>query len=269
MILDANNYAHQKAEGNFRIVSLVPSITELLFDLGLKDSIVGRTPFCIHPEDGVKNVKKIGGTKTLNVEKIMEVEPTHVVLNIDENKVELFETLSERDVEIIVTHPNNPQDNLKLFYLLSYIFSCEKKGAALSSALKTKMNALKELSPKFSKMKVLYLIWKDPWMSVSRSTYISGMLKLIGWQTIPCNKNNRYPILTPNEISELDYDLCLLSSEPYPFENKHIEEINTIKKKPSQVILVDGEKLSWYGSRVLKGIDYLFHLSQSYSSKRG
>ncbi|MEC9248804.1 MAG: helical backbone metal receptor, partial [Pseudomonadota bacterium] len=84
MIVDANNYVHQKAEGNFRIVSLVPSITELLFDLGLKDSIVGRTPFCIHPEAEVRNVKKIGGTKTLDVEKIMAVKPTHVVLNIDE-----------------------------------------------------------------------------------------------------------------------------------------------------------------------------------------
>ncbi len=267
MIVDANNYVHQKAEGNFRIVSLVPSITELLFDLGLKDSIVGRTPFCIHPEAEVRNVKKIGGTKTLDVEKIMAVKPTHVVLNIDENKLELFEALNNKKVEIIVTHPNKPQDNLELFDLFSYIFSCEKKGKALSTALTKKFDALKCLSSTLTSMNVLYLIWKNPWMTVSSSTYISGMLKLIGWQTVPRNRKNRYPILSTNEITELDCDLCLLSTEPYPFKAKHIKEISMIRKNLNPIILVDGEKLSWYGSRVLKGIDYLLDLSRSYSHK--
>jgi len=262
MILDASDYAHKKAKGNFRIVSLVPSLTELLFDLGLKESVVGRTPFCIHPKEEVDQVKRVGGTKTVNIEKILSEQPTHIVLNMDENKLELFEALKEEDVEIIVTHPDKPEDNLDLFDLFGYIFSRETEANQIANNFKKKLDKLAKNADKFEMRKVLYLIWRDPWMSVSEDTYISKMLKLIGWQTMPIINEKRYPVFTPKELAQLDYELCLLSSEPYPFKEKHVTEINSIKPSLSDVLLVDGEKLSWYGSRSLKGIDYLYELSR-------
>ena len=116
MILDASDHAHKKAVGDFRIVSLVPSITELLFDLGLNKSIVGRTPFCVHPKKEVSSVQRVGGTKTNNVDKIFSVKPTHIILNIDENRSELFEALKDRDIQIIVTHPTkkNHESSVKI-----------------------------------------------------------------------------------------------------------------------------------------------------------
>ena len=129
--------------------------------------------------------------------------------------------------------------------------------------MKEKLQNLKSASVGLENRKVLYLIWKNPWMTVSNTTYISKMLELIRWRTVPSNKEHRYPEVTEQEIVDLDFDFCLLSSEPYPFKSKHVDEIQKIRGNKGETILVDGEKLSWYGSRVLKGIDYLFELSTS------
>jgi len=263
MILDASDHPHKKALGVPRIVSLVPSITELLFDLGLKESVVGRTPFCIHPQNEISSVKRVGGTKTVNVEKILSVNPTHVILNIDENKSELFEALKGHEVEIIVTHPAKPEDNLALFDLLAYVFSCEERASHLASEFKKKLRTLRTKSSQFEHRKVLYLIWREPWMTISSETYISKMLNLINWESVPSQTEKRYPALSSDDLSLLDFDLCLLSSEPYPFKEKHIAEIHDASGDCRPTFLVDGEKLSWYGSRALKGIDYLLELSET------
>jgi ABC-type Fe3+-hydroxamate transport system substrate-binding protein len=265
--LDAAGKIHGLAEPGARIVCLVPSITELLFELGLGDRVVGRTGFCIHPREQVKTVPKVGGTKDVNIEKIRQLAPTHLIVNIDENEKPTVELLSEFVPNVIVTHPLAPLDNLGLYRLIGGIFGrgecaeklCEEFQAAYDQAITSCARLPRE--------RVLYLIWKNPWMTVSRNTYISKTLAAVGWDTVDVDSPDRYPKieLTPGQLAEVDR--VLLSSEPYSFRDKHVEEIQrlllpvTRHSSPVTVSLIDGEMTSWYGSRAIEGMNYLkfFH----------
>ncbi len=236
-----------------RIVSLVPSLTELLCDLGLSAYLVGRTGFCIHPESLVKNIAKIGGTKDVNLAKIRQLEPTHLIVNIDENEKPTVDLLAQFIPHVIVTHPLAPLDNLALYRLFGNIFGVEARAEQLCDAFNA---AYLQLAPVASKKTMLYCIWKDPWMSISTDTYIANMLSLIGWTcwTSPVSQQ-RYPVFEWNETVLQEIDGILLSSEPYRFTEKHVEALQRKLAKP--VRLVDGEMLSWYGSRAIAGLSYL------------
>lgn len=239
-----------------RIVSLVPSLTATLFALGLQDYLVGRTGFCIHPAPEVKAIAKIGGTKDVNIEKIRALAPTHLVVNIDENEKPTVERLAEFIPNIIVTHPNQARDNLALFRLLGGIFQRQEQAEQLCQQWQQGMNALQSLAPE--NLKVLYCIWKDPWMTVSRDTYISKMLGLRGWQSWQAEDHQlRYPSFLM-EVASQQVDVILLSTEPYRFQPQHVSELAALTGKP--VVLVDGEMLSWYGSHAIAGLDYLRQL---------
>lgn len=240
-----------------RIVSLVPSITELLCDLGLAHSLVGRTGFCIHPASVVKNIAKVGGTKDVNVEKIRRLAPTHLVVNIDENQKPVVDMLSEFIPHVIVTHPVTPRDNLTLFRLLGGIFRVEQRAEELCAQFE---HAYVQLPPVSTHKTMLYCIWKDPWMTISADTYIANMLGLIGWRawTAPSStlaSQKRYPVFEWDEVDLRQIDGVLLSTEPYRFTQQHVLELEQKIAKPVQ--LVDGEMLSWYGSRAIVGLKYL------------
>lgn len=239
-----------------RIVSLVPSITELLCDLGLAQYVVGRTGFCIHPDAIVKNIAKIGGTKDVNIEKIRRLAPSHLIVNIDENEKPTVDLLGEFIPHVIVTHPITPRDNLTLYRLLGGIFGVEKRAEELCA----EFEAAYLLLPKVSTRKtMLYCIWKDPWMTISADTYIANMLGLIGWQTwTPPSSQQRYPIFEWDDALLSQIDGVLLSSEPYRFTDQHVQQLEQQISKP--VRLVDGEMMSWYGSRAILGLDYLRQL---------
>ena len=240
-----------------RIISMVPSLTELLHDLDLLDNIVGCTKFCIHPQNLLKDIPKFGGTKCVDSSVILDLKPTHIIMNIDENKKELFKQFKNKNVEVIVTHPKTPLDNLILFEMFGDIFSRKELANMLSIKFKQSLQKLQNDS-KFNKPKnVLYLIWRKPWMSVSQDTYISKMLELINYNTVNFQSAERYPSISETEFLSCNCDLILLSSEPYPFKEKHIAEIKTLCKNCDEVSLIDGEKISWYGSRAIKGLDYL------------
>ena len=261
--VDVVGIEHAKAPPDARIVSLVPSITELLCDLGLEKQIVGRTGFCIHPRDKVKQIPKVGGTKDVDVTKLREVAPSHVILNIDENRRELVDEISGFVENIIVTHPLGPEDNLGLFEMMGFIFSRKNEAAALAREFRSALNRLQSVSNR-QVHKVLYLIWRDPWMSISPDTYISRMLKLVNWHTFPQSPSDRYPSIDlTNYVGVVDR--VLLSSEPYAFREKHIEEVSSLFEGRTPVMLVDGEMLSWYGSRAIAGLDYLCDLSAGVS----
>lgn len=258
--LDATGTRHSSI-GNAipRIVSLVPSVTELLCDLGLASFLVGRTGFCIHPHDLVEYIAKVGGTKDVNVEKIRTLHATHLIVNIDENEKPTVELLAQFVPNIIVTHPQKLDDNLALFDLLGGIFNAEERAAQLAgkfiaarAALVEAMNTSQLLQT--PTQRVLYCIWKDPWMTVSAETYIADVLSTIGWQVIHTG-GPRYPVFTWSDQLLQDIDLILLSSEPYRFTVDHVDALERQCGKP--VRLVDGEMLSWYGSRAIAGIDYL------------
>ncbi|MFL6657998.1 MAG: helical backbone metal receptor [Massilia sp.] len=256
-LTDALGTTHVRAP-EARIVSLVPSITELLCTLGLAPQLVGRTGFCIHPAEVVKTIAKVGGTKDVNIEKIRKLAPTHLVVNIDENEKPTVEALAEFVPNIIVTHPLAPRDNLDLARLMGGVFGVEEKAEAWCSQFEEAYADLRA-TPKGPAATVLYCIWQDPWMSISADTYIASMLAELGWRT-PALGEVRYPSFSWSEELVAGIDGVLLSSEPYRFTQQHVDALERQIGKP--VYLVDGEMFSWYGSRALAGLGYLRELAQ-------
>ncbi|HKZ14246.1 MAG TPA: helical backbone metal receptor [Solirubrobacterales bacterium] len=243
-----------------RIVCLVPSITELLCDLGLSEQVVGRTGFCIHPWEVVREIPRVGGTKDVLMDRVRELEPTHVVVNVDENLKEDAETLAEFVPNVVVTHPQEPRDNLDLYRQMGREFDREAEAERLCERFEAAYaRATASPGPEQS---VLYLIWRDPWMTVAPDTYIAQTLALFGW-TQPVEVGSpegdqplqaRYPEVELADFA--DVDRILLSSEPFHFKEQHVAEVEELVPGP-KVSLIDGEMTSWYGSRAIAGLDYL------------
>jgi ABC-type Fe3+-hydroxamate transport system substrate-binding protein len=217
---------------------------------------VGRTGFCIHPKDALKKIPKVGGTKSVNLKKIRELAPTHVIVNVDENKKETADALAEFVPNVIVTHPLAPLDNLALYRQIGDAFDACEKAEALCAQFENEYGKIK--SDTFKPSNVLYLIWKDPWMTVSRDTYVSRTLALFSLETLPVQADARYPKL---ENLDVGAERILLSTEPYRFGEKHRKELEQRMKLP--VHLIDGEMTSWYGPRAIAGLRYLADFSRS------
>ena len=242
-----------------RIVSLVPSITELLCDLGLAANIVGRTGFCIHPADMVAAIPKVGGTKDVNLEKIRKLAPTHLVVNIDENQKPTVEALAEFVPHIVVTHPLAPRDNLALARLMGGVFGAGAQAEAWCAQFDAEYAALRAMPPGPPRT-MLYCIWQDPWMAVSQDTYIARMMAEIGWRVPQLADPARYPRFAWSGQLVGQIDGVLLSTEPYRFTGEHADALEKQIGKP--VHLVDGEMMSWYGSRSLAGLRYLRQIAE-------
>jgi ABC-type Fe3+-hydroxamate transport system substrate-binding protein len=252
-LVDAVGTEHPVAGSDARIVSLVPSVTELLCDLGLTSQLVGRTGFCIHPREVVRDIPKVGGTKDVDVERLRELAPSHLVVNIDENQKETVEELARFVPSVIVTHPLAPEDNPGLYRLLGGVFDRSAEAERLCDAFAT---AYVDLEGKAHLPEtVLYLIWRNPWMTVSRDTYISRTLALVGWETFPASAADRYPEVDLAAVSG-EVERVLLSSEPFRFREKHLAEVEALAPA-ARVSLIDGEMTSWYGSRAIEGLRYL------------
>jgi hypothetical protein len=247
------------ASVNFRIASLVPSVTELVVALGLRPYLVARTGFCIHPVQALRDVPKVGGTKDVNVAKLRRLAPTHVIVNVDENRLETVEELRTFVPHVIVTHPCAPEDNHALIDQLALAFGSAVRAQALHDRLADELAAT---TPEGRQaQRVLYLVWRDPWMTVARDTYISRMLARVNWHTEPDQAGGphgaaRYPALHGDEPWLARIDRVLLSSEPYRFTQAHLPEAAALAPG-ARVQLVDGELLSWYGPRAIDGLRYL------------
>ena len=257
-LIDALGTVHAPAPGA-RIVSLVPSITEMLCDLGLAPQLVGRTGFCIHPKHVVAGIAKVGGTKDVNLDKIAQLAPTHVIVNIDENEKPTADALARFVPHLVVTHPIGPRDNLALARLLGGLFCVAERAEAWCDAFEAEYARL-QAAPKGPPATVLYCIWQDPWMTIANDTYIARMLAEIGWRT-PVLGKQRYPVFTWNAALLEQIDCVLLSSEPYRFTQVHADALEQQIGKP--VYIVDGEMMSWYGSRSLAGLAYLRELASN------
>lgn len=263
MPVDALGQTHARAGNGARIVSLVPSITELLFALGLGNRVVGRTGFCVHPREGVRTVPKLGGTKDVDLEALRALAPTHVLVNIDENTRETFETLQAFVPNVVVTHPNAPGDNVGLYRLLGSIFAAEERAAALGREFEAALARLRTAARGLPGRRVLYLIWRSPWMTVSTDTYIARTLGLANLHCVAPAGEARYPEIDAPGARALNADLVLLSSEPYPFREKHLAEAAGLGGAGARARLIDGEMVSWYGSRAIAGLDYLSRFARS------
>jgi ABC-type Fe3+-hydroxamate transport system substrate-binding protein len=256
---DALGTRHVPLGAEARIVSLVPSITELLFDLGLGAQVVGRTGFCIHPRPDVGAVPKLGGTKDLNLARLRALAPTHVIVNIDENRREDVEAMRAFVPNVVVTHPNAPEDNRALYRLAGALFDRERAAAQLIEALDVELAQCAALAATLAPERVLYLCWKDPWMAVASDTYIARTLATVGWQVLHGAGGfagaARYPVVDLDEAVPRAQRV-LLSSEPYPFSEADATALRQ-RYPVAQIDLIDAEMTSWYGSRAVAGLRYL------------
>jgi len=265
-LTDAVGRAHAPAGPDTRIVCLVPSLTELLFALGLGSRVVGRTGFCVHPKPEVKRIATVGGTKDFDLGKIRALAPTHLIVNVDENPRERVEAAAAFVPSVIVTHPMGPLDNPPLYRLLGGIFRAEAEAERLAREFQAAYREAVEATSKQLRERVLYLIWKDPWMTISRDTYIARTLESVGWDQIDVGNPDRYPTLYLESVLGR-VDRVLLSSEPYAFRLRDVEPVreamNVTSPVPGHsvrtvtVSLIDAEMTSWYGSRAIEGMRYL------------
>jgi ABC-type Fe3+-hydroxamate transport system substrate-binding protein len=264
-LIDAVGVAHESSRAAPRIVSLVPSLTELLCDLGLRNELVGRTGFCVHPREVVRTIPKVGGTKSVNLARLRELAPTHIIVNIDENEKPTVEEIARFVPHVIVTHPVHPRENVHLYGLLGGIFRREAEAAALVDRFEKAWRETTRATSAFARENVLYLIWKEPWMSVARSTYISAMLGAVGWDTVPQAAVARYPKIELEEVLAEDVRHVLLSTEPYCFRQRDVVELRDVLPPHVTVDLIDAEMTSWYGSRAIAGLPYLADLRRRLS----
>lgn len=233
-----------------RIVSVVPSQTELLFDLGLDREVVGITKFCVHPGEWFRTKTRVGGTKQLNIDKIKELQPDLVIVNKEENTKEQIEALTN-EFPVWISDIKNIADALQMIQAVGLLVGREQKANSLVDDIVAGFTMLPQSA---AEKRVAYLIWYNPWMSVGGDTFISSMINAIGWKNVLAGKE-RYPEITLEELEAYNPELVLLSSEPFPFKEKHIVEVKA-RLPNAEVKLVDGEMFSWYGSRMLKAIGY-------------
>jgi ABC-type Fe3+-hydroxamate transport system substrate-binding protein len=248
-----------------RIASLVPSLTELLFALGLGPWVVARTGYCTHPAGAVAAVPKVGGTKDVNLAKLRRLAPTHALVNVDENRAETAQALRAFVPQVIVTHPCGPEDVEALIEQMAQAFAALPGVAERAAALRAELRAELAATQAHTDAPVLYLIWREPWMTVARDTYISRLLARVGWRTLPAIDGGehgaaRYPTLHGDEPWLAEVREVLLSSEPYAFTHEHVAQAQALCPQ-ARVRLVDGERLSWYGPRTAAGLRYLRELS--------
>ncbi len=245
-----------------KIISTVPSQTELLFDLGLDAEVIGITKFCVHPARWKSSKANIGGTKKLNIEKIKSLQPDLIIANKEENTKEQIDELSE-NIPVWVSDVKNLDDALSMIHYIGEITGRKENALKIIGEITSAFEILPKAD---SKKSVLYLIWRKPWMTVGADTFIHDMISRCGLQNA-CDKKFRYPELTGEEISRLNPGYIFLSSEPYPFAEKHIAELKSLCPS-SGIFLVNGEYFSWYGSRLVHAASYFkILLAEIFSDK--
>lgn len=237
-----------------RIVSLVPSQTELLFDLGLNEEVIGITKFCIHPKQWFQSKTRVGGTKQLHPEKIKQLRPDLIIANKEENVQEQIEELA-KDFPVWISDVNNLNDALEMINSIGEITGKSTEAKKIIDQITENFSQLPTSNPKFLSC---YLIWKDPYMTIGGDTFISNLLHRAGFENGFASQL-RYPSISIEQLQTVNCQLLLLSSEPFPFKQKHVAELQSLLPQ-TKILLVDGEMFSWYGSRLIKAPQYFRQL---------
>lgn len=241
-----------------RIISLVPSQTELLSDLGLLPHLCGITSFCIHPKDLLKNIRRVGGTKQYRMELIAELKPDLIIGNKEENDQEGIRFLWDR-YPVWMSDIYDLKDAIEMIRSVGFITAKQAEGEQIAREIELSFTRLENSKPS---VKAAYLIWKDPWMCAGSNTFIHEMLKYAGYENV-FQDLERYPVIELHDLVERKPDLVLLSSEPYSFREKHLQEFE--EQTGLKAVLADGELFSWYGSRLLKSAEYFSALRSQHS----
>lgn len=246
-----------------RIISLVPSQTELLYDLGLRSEVVGITKFCVHPNEWFRNKPRVGGTKQLNMDAIHALQPDLIIANKEENVKEQIEEL-ENHFPVWISDIEDLDDAYQMISTIGIIVGKEEKAKEISSIIKQEFSS--PLSTAANRQEglllpTIYLIWQKPYMTIGKDTFIHAMMEKAGFDNCYANAK-RYPVTTLEEIKNKNPQLIILSSEPFPFNQKHINEMQ-LHLPNTKIILADGEMFSWYGSRLQQAPAYFKKLFKS------
>lgn len=233
-----------------RIISLVPSQTELLYHLNLDAVTVGISKFCVHPPHWFKTKTKVGGTKTVNLGLVNQLQPDLIIANKEENIKEQVEALA-KDFPVWLTDVNDLEDALQMISDIGALTNTNDKALPLLYNIK---NAFGDLRKPREEIRTAYLIWQNPYMTVGRDTFIHDMLTRCGFRNIFADET-RYPQIDIAQLRSASCELLLLSSEPFPFKQKHVDELQ-LELPKTRIMLVDGEYFSWYGSRLLQAPAY-------------
>ena len=252
IVIDQMGRRVEVSENPLRIVSLVPSQTELLAYLGLENNVVGITKFCIHPREWYHTKRRIGGTKNLKIQEIIELEPDLIIGNKEENTKLDIESLADR-FPVWMSDVNSVDDALIMIKEIGELTNTVQKATKLAQEIKQNFQSLSRIG---NNRKVLYCIWDDPTMSAGRGTYIHSILSKIGFVNVI--EQSRYPAITAD--IDIQPEVVLLSSEPFPFTENHVKKYQNIFLN-ADVQLVDGEMFSWYGSRMIQATEYFQKLS--------
>lgn len=256
LVKDQSGRTVRIPEKPLRIISLVPSQTELLFTLGLEKEVCGITKFCIHPNSWFRSKTRVGGTKNVNLAAIDNLQPDLIIANKEENEKEQIESLAGR-YPVWVSDISTYADALQMIGQIGQITGRSEAASALVTQIEEGFRLLRPLVPS---RKVVYLIWNEPLMTVGHDSFIHSMLQCCG--LVNCfDDRSRYPALTREELVAASPDYLLLSSEPFPFKEKHLAEFRQWLPH-TQVLLVDGEYFSWYGSRLAAAPSYFSTLLQ-------
>lgn len=252
VVKDAFGRRFELAEPARRIVSLIPSITEIFFRLGVGDRVVGVTKFCTEPPEGVATKPKVGGQKNPRIDAINDLKPDLVVANVEENRKSDVEAMGAAGLSVLVTYPRTVRDGIQLIQDLSVLTGTTGHAQAIVAECEA---ALAEVGLRGrTPVRIFCPIWRKPYMTINGDTYVDDMLRTCGGENIFRNRPERYPTVTLAEMAALRPEVILLPDEPYPFTEKHLTDFQGFPDVPAvrnrRVCLMDGKALCWYGSRI-------------------
>jgi ABC-type Fe3+-hydroxamate transport system substrate-binding protein len=256
MLFAGPDQLHRSIQINFppkRIVSLVPSQTELLYALGLSEEVVGITKFCVHPASWFRTKQRVGGTKTVNIEAVRALQPDLVIANKEEYVKEQIEAL-EKIAPVWVSDVETLEDAVEMIRLLGNLVGRSKEADNIVSDIVCGFHRFTVTAS----VRTAYLIWLDPLMAAGKDTFIEDIMQKVGFENIFADLR-RYPVVTAEQIMDKGCELLLLSSEPFPFNEKHAQMLQPLLPAV-KIELVDGEMFSWYGSRLTLATRYLQEL---------
>ncbi|MEP7381190.1 MAG: cobalamin-binding protein [Gemmatimonadota bacterium] len=240
-----------------RLISLCPSLTELLHDLGAVTEVVGRTRFCVHPAPWVDGIERVGGTKNPKIERIVALAPDLVVMNEEENRLEDATALRDAGITVHSSLPRTVADTAQMVRDIAHAIGRDGAGARIADDILQRAQRVQASAEEKAEVSYGYLIWREPWMTVNGDTFISALLSLAGGRNVFGAAATRYPVVTLAELRAASPDVVFLSSEPFPFTALHAAEVaGELGIDEGRVVRCDGELLSWHGSRTPAGIDY-------------
>jgi ABC-type Fe3+-hydroxamate transport system substrate-binding protein len=252
-LVDASGEAFAPADPPQRIVSLIPSTTELLCDLGLADRLVGVTAYCVEPKDIVRTKARIGGEKDPDLDRIRALAPDLVIANVEENVRAHVDTLRGWGIRVWVTYPRTVAESLRMIRELGEVTGTGARAEALATTLEAELAAIRAAAGGGA-VRVFYAIWRNPYMTVSGDTYISDVLAACGAANVFADAHTRYPAVTLDDVAARRPEVILLPDEPFRFRRAHLKDFEPYRDVPAvregRIYLVDGKPFSWHGRRL-------------------